>query len=322
MRPRGSESNLATATSRSPMRSLMAGFSIEITPREAQGIHCFADHLPKGTRVYLPFVNRIPFIDTVRAAGKLRRHGMVPVAHIAARAIREEAHLHEMLCRVRGEAGMDEVLVVGGDLCVPAGPFHCAMQVLETGLLERHGISRIGFGGHPERHPDIDRSTLEEAVREKTAYAQRSTASCHWLTQLCFSPVRILEWVRRSRDFAQRLPVHVGVHGFVSTRTLLHYANICGVGPSMRTLVRDRRKWPLPWQPHSPDAFLSELAEARRTAPQCVPDRIHLFSLGAFVRTAAWACEVLEGSARPSGAMVGPAGFDEVAARRGRGAHP
>jgi methylenetetrahydrofolate reductase (NADPH) len=295
------------------MRSLMAGFSIEITPREAQRIHCFADHLPKGTRVYLPFVNRIPFIDTVRAAGKLRRHGMVPVAHIAARAIREEAHLHEMLCRVRGEAGMDEVLVVGGDLSVPMGPFHCAMQVVETGLLERHGISRIGFGGHPEPHPDIDRAVLEGAAREKAAYAQRSTASCHWLTQLCFSPARILEWVRHSRDFAQRLPVHAGVHGFVSTRTLLHYASICGVGPSMRTLARDRRKWLLPWQPHSPGAFLSQLAEARHAAPQCVPDRIHLFSLGAFVRTAAWAREVLDGVACGEGMAAAPPAFRDVA---------
>lgn len=274
----------------------MSGFSIEITPREAQGIHCFGDHLPKGTRVYLPFVNRIPFADTVGAAGKLRRHGMFPVAHIAARAIRDEAHLHEMLCRVRGEAGMDEVLVVGGDLRVAIGAFHSALQVVETGLLERHGISRIGFGGHPERHPDIDRAVLENAAREKAAYAQRSTASFHWITQLCFSPACVLEWVRHSRGLPQRLPVHAGVQGCVSRRTLLHYARICGVGPSVRALARDRRKWLLPWQPHSPGGFLSELANARHATPQSVPDRIHLFSLGSFVRTAAWACEVLDGA--------------------------
>lgn len=321
--PLRAETNLATATSRYPMRTLMAGFSIEITPREAQGIHCFADHLPKGTRVYLPFVHRIPFADTVRAASKLRRHGMVPVAHIAARAIRDEAHLHEMLCSACGQAGMDEVLVVGGDLRVAVGAFDRAMQVVATGLLERHGISRIGFGGYPERHPDIDRATLEDAGREKGAYSQRSTSSSYWLTQLCFSPARILEWVRHSRGLPHRLPVHAGVHGCVSTRTLLHYARICGVGPSIRALARDRRKWLLPWQPHSPGALLSELAEARHAAPQDVPDRIHLFSLGAFVRTAAWACDVLEGAAQPSRAMIGAAGAsDEVASRRGRAAHP
>lgn len=295
------------------MRSLMAGFSIEITPREAHGIHCFADHLPKGTRVYLPFVKRIPFVDTVRAASKLRRHGMVPVAHIAARAIRDEAHLHEMLCSACGQAGMDEVLVVGGDLPVPVGAFDCAMQVVATGLLERHGILRIGFGGYPERHPDIDRAALEEAAREKTAYARHSTASCHWLTQLCFSPARILEWVRQSRDFAHRLPVHAGVHGFVSTRTLLHYASICGVGPSMRTLTRAPQNWLLPWKPHSPGAFLSQLAEAKHAAPLCVPDRIHLFALGAFVRTAAWACEVLDGVACGEGTGAARPTFRDVA---------
>ena len=62
-----------------------------------------------------------------------------------------------MLASYRAEAGVDEVLIIGGGVDQPVGAFDNSLQVLETGLLQKHGIRRVGVAGHPEGSPDNQR---------------------------------------------------------------------------------------------------------------------------------------------------------------------
>ena len=65
------------------------------------------------------------------------------------------------------------------------------MQILETGLLDACGITRVGVAGHPEGSPDIPADDVWQAVADKNAFSERSDAALYIATQVLF---------RRGRD--------------------------------------------------------------------------------------------------------------------------
>ena len=99
-------------------------------------------------------------------AVELRALGHVPVPHIVARHISDVADLDALLARLVREAGVDRALVLGGDRDTPAGAFDSALQLIETGLFERHGIRRLSISAYPEGHPRISDSELDRARTE------------------------------------------------------------------------------------------------------------------------------------------------------------
>ena len=48
------------------------------------------------------------------------------------------------------------MLVIGGDLGTPLGPYPDALSVIDSGLLPDHGVREVAIAGYPEGHPDID----------------------------------------------------------------------------------------------------------------------------------------------------------------------
>jgi len=75
---------------------------------------------------------------------------MRPIPHVAARSLRDAAHLDEYIGGLVSRASVEEVLCIGGGVDNPVGEFSDTMQVLETGLLQQHGIKRVGVAAHPE----------------------------------------------------------------------------------------------------------------------------------------------------------------------------
>ena len=133
-------------TRRSWVRELVADFSIEVTPATAGKHATLADLLPAQTRVYIAFV---PGEDHQRGGGGARpRRGPRPGAAFPARSILDRAQLDDYLRRVAGEAGVDEVLLIGGGIDLPRGPFPGTAALLETGVFEARGIRTIGLAGH------------------------------------------------------------------------------------------------------------------------------------------------------------------------------
>ncbi len=271
----------------------LAGFSTETTPRQAARIVDFSAHFPIGTRVNVTHLVGSEFADTVRTAARLKSEGFVPVPHLSARLIASERQFDEMLRRLRGEAEIDEVLVVAGGCKLPLGPFASSLQLLETGLFDKYGIHRIGVAGHPEGSPDIAPDVALDALLWKNAFAERSDADIYVVTQFCFDIEAVIRWERVIRQAGSRLPIHIGLAGPATLRTLLSYATTCGIGPSMRVLSRQARNLRALATEATPDRMLVELANYKAAEPESLIQAVHVFPLGGVARTAAWTRSIL-----------------------------
>ncbi len=214
---------------------LVSSGSVEMSPRDTDQISDAAASLPANTRVY---VNALPgrlHYATLRAMEALRDEGLDPVPHIAARRLESRAALEEF---VQGavRAGAHRVLLIGGDQSAPAGPFASSMHVLREGTLAKYGIKEVGFAGYPEGHPRIEQRVLDEALSEKIALANEQGINVSIVTQFSFVPARIAEYCAVTARTYPELPLYVGMAGPTSTRSLLRYAQRCGVSASLRAL--------------------------------------------------------------------------------------
>jgi methylenetetrahydrofolate reductase (NADPH) len=266
-------------------------FSLEATRPTAAEIAALAEILPSGTPVYLTAVPRIDTRELVSAAAALRKAGLEPVAHIAARRLTDAAQLSELLAGVRGEADMRRVLVIGGDIA-SSGVFPDALAVIQKGLLREAGIEEIGIGGYPEGHPRIAQGALEAALDQKIAAARAAGLRVFIVSQFSFSGEQILVWLKRLRACGIAVPVKVGLAGPASVNALLRYAQRCGVAASARGLMSGAATGLIGQIAGRarPDAIIEALAAAGDLgiAP-------HYFSFGGAVETARYACEAAAG---------------------------
>jgi methylenetetrahydrofolate reductase (NADPH) len=274
---------------------LVSGFSIETTPGSALKIPDYREHLRSGMTVSVTFLPGSDFADTVATAKRLKDEGFNPAPHIAARSIRNRAALENNLNRLQGEVGVSEVVALAGGVDTPVGDYESSMQLLETGLFDKHGIKKIGVAGHPEGSPDIPAVHIHEALQWKNAFAQRSDADFYVATQFCFEAAPIIAWEHAIRAAGNTLPIHVGVPGLATLKTLINHAKACGVGPSMRVLTRQARQIAKLLTVQAPDRLLLDLARHRMADPDSLITRIHVYPLGGLRRSAAWTNAVADG---------------------------
>ena len=271
------------------------GWSIEVTPAGAADIDGFTRVLAPGTNVNVTFLPGTDFRDTVDVASRLRDGGMNPVPHIAARSVSSRDQLDGMAKDMAGRAKVDEVLVIGGGVGKPAGDFTSSMEILETGLLQDAGITRIGVAGHPEGSPDIDDDALARALEWKNEFARREGLDLYIETQFCFEAGAVVEWERRIRAAGNDLPVRVGVPGPATLKTLLRFARISGIGPSMRVVTKQARNITKLLTVQSPHLLVAGLAEAMAADPESRLAHLHYYPFGGFEPTAKWAGAVAAG---------------------------
>jgi methylenetetrahydrofolate reductase (NADPH) len=275
---------------------LVQGFSIETTPGSSLKIHDYREHLRPGATVAVTFLPGSDFADTIRTARRLKQEGFNPAPHFAARSIPSRAAFEEHLRRLQGEVGVRQAVVLAGAAETPAGEFDSSMQLLETGLFDRYGIGTIGVAGHPEGNPDIGPRALAEALDWKNRFAERSGAAVYIATQFCFQAAPIIAWDKAIRAAGNRLPIHIGVPGLATLKTLINHARACGVGPSMRVLTRQARNIAKLLVVTAPDRLLLDLARYKAADPGCGIARIHIYPLGGLRRSAAWTYAVADGA--------------------------
>lgn len=273
--------------------SPLAGFSIEVMPATADRIDDFREILPDGTRVYVAHIEGTPVDRMVTACRRIVDQGFSVMPHIPARGVASREELESALVRYRGEAGVDEALMIAGGNRSVAGPFASTMDVLETGLLDRHGFRRLHVAGHPEGNADIDppgqTKNLDEALLSKREYAEHTDAKMAIATQFCFEVEPVLKWAARLVEIGVDLPVHVGLAGPAKIQTLIKYAVACGVGASLRVLRRRARDVSSLLRPHPPDDLLDALEAAKGRGDMQNFAGVHLFPFGGIRATADWA---------------------------------
>lgn len=289
----------ASATVDNPvLGDFLSGYSIEVMPRTAAKVEDFRALLPQGTRVYVAHIEGTPIDEMVDTAKRLRNEGFAPMPHIPARIIADKAQLDEWLTRYTQEAGVDQALLLAGGVAKPYGEFDSSMKLMETGLFQKHGFTRLHVGGHPEGNKDIDAdgssAIADAALAWKQAFAQESGVEMAIATQFAFDAKPIIDWAERLRSAGITLPIHVGLAGPAKLQTLLKYAVACGVGPSLKVLQKramDLTKLLLPYEPTD---VASELAAWCASNPDSLISQVHFFPLGGIKTNAEWANGTIE----------------------------
>jgi methylenetetrahydrofolate reductase (NADPH) len=281
-----------------PDATVFAGrFSLEATRPTAAEIAALADIVPPATPIYFSAVPTITPQEIVTAAAALRKAGLEPVIHIAARRLASAAVLRELLVGLRGEADARRLLVIGGDVDAP-GAFGDALAVIQKGRLREAGIEEIGIGAYPEGHQRIPAARLESALDEKIAAATAQGLRVHIVSQFSFSPERIQAWLRQIRLSGISKPIKIGMAGPTSVPALLRYAKRCGVAASLRGLASGVAGGLLGHV--GPDRIIETLSAAGDLG-DVAP---HYFSFGGTLETARYACEAAAGRHGASRAMA------------------
>jgi len=292
------------------IRQAAEDWSIEVTPTGATKIESFRDCLAPGTTVNVTFLPGSDPMDTIAVAQRLHDDGMKPVPHLAARSLRDADQLDELLAAFTAKAGVSEVLVIGGGVDNPVGQFSDSMQVLDTGLIQKHGIRSIGVAGHPEGSPDISDDEIAEALAAKNALAVREGLDLYIETQFCFEADIVLDWERAVRAAGNKLPIRIGIPGPATIKTLFRFAQISGIGPSMRFISKQARNVAKLMTVQSPHLLLDGLAQGMAGDPDCLIRHFHFYPFGGFAKTAAYAQAISDGKIEtlPKG------GFEVIAA--------
>jgi methylenetetrahydrofolate reductase (NADPH) len=210
--------------------------SIEVTAHEMGLLDALTGELLPGSAIYVTHTPKDSLADVVRVACEIERAGFRAWPHLVARRIHSERELQHALEHMR-DAGISRALLIAGDLSNPPGPFESSLDLLATGALARTGFLSLGVAGHPEGHRRIGASVLWSALREKQEYGESTGSRLHIVSQFSFDPGTIADWGLRLAEHGIRLPVHAGIAGPASLRTLIKFAMLCGIGASLNALM-------------------------------------------------------------------------------------
>ena len=265
--------------------------SIEVAPKQAIESEALPGLFPSGTSVYITDIGTDTIADHVAAARRVRDLGYEPVPHFASRRLTARDQLEERVARLSAEAGVRDVLVIGGGLPREAGDFASTMHVLETGVFDRNAIRRIGVAGHPEGSPDFGEEAAIQALRLKQAFAERTGADLRIVTQFGFAPDTFIEWAKSLKSNGIDLPVHLGVAGPATLKTLLRFAALCGVGNSIAFLKHHALKVTALAGTQSPETVVEPIEAFWRANPDGPIAQIHAFPFGGIAKTSDWLFE-------------------------------
>ena len=292
MNVRASMNPLPSALMDNPMGAFLAKASIEITGKQADKIPLVADLLPKGASVFVALIDAADLQGQIAAVAALRKAGFNPIPHIPARFVRDAADLNERLAAYKGEAGVTDVLALGGGAPQPIGQYDAALQILSTGAFQKAGIKRIGIAGHPEGNPDITKihgeAMLIKALKEKNAWLKDNGIQGFIATQFLFDAGPLAHWASMLRDEGIDLPIHVGVPGPATIKTLVKYAAMCGVGNSARFIRKQALNVTKLLTVSEPTEFVDQLATLHFDKPELGVAAPHLYPFGGFDKLSAW----------------------------------
>jgi methylenetetrahydrofolate reductase (NADPH) len=275
--------------------SLAREASIETSTRNIADIATYSDHLARGTDVYITWLPGATRQHLISMATRLRAAGFHPVPHIAVRELAGESYAAELLARLAGEALVDQVLVIGGDEPVPVGPYGCSADFIASGLLQRHGIWRIGIAGYPEGNPRLPEGSAEALLAQKLSLAKEGGLEAHIVSQFCFDGRTILDWIGRLQARGVEARVRVGLAGIASLKTLLSYAMRCGVVASTRALRTNAISLTRLVTQVGPDRVLAALASGIAGEDSASRIRLHFYPFGGVIATAKWLTAVQQG---------------------------
>ena len=233
-------------------------FSLEVTTRTN------LSDLPKLTDIYITLLPGTSYLDVIEQTKALASAGYNPIPHFPARSITDSDMLKSYVEQVK-EAGVKQVLIIGGDRDI-LGKYHCSLQLIETGLFD--GM-RIGIAGHPEGSPNMSDTAIDEAMKSKAPFAD------YIVTQWTQDTDALSSFI----SFAP-LPVHVGVAGPASMKTLVKFAGFVGLKNTLNFAKKNASKIFDLLTVQTPDDVIQELKEN--------VEHFHIYAFGGIKKANEW----------------------------------
>jgi len=219
---------------------------------------------------------------TLDLTERLSRQGYRVVPHLSARLVRDHAHLADIVTRLIA-AGVDDVFVPAGDADPPAGQFASALDLLERLTEMGHPFPRVGITGYPQSHPKIEDDVTVQAMWDKRRHAT------YIVSNMCFDPVVLRDWIGRVRRRGVTLPLLVGLAGPTDRTKLMRMAVKAGVADSARFLAGHSSTL---WRLSAPGAYQPEwlLGKLSGTlaAPDSVVEGLHIFTFNQVQQAEEW----------------------------------
>lgn len=262
------------------------GLSLEIGVHDLDALAKHRGAIPRIDRIYINAVAGAGAPARIETARKLAEFGFQPVPHIAARRIVSANALDDYLSELSEKAGVQEILVIGGDVAEPLGPFASALEVIDSGILQKRGIQRIGIAGYPDGHPEIADDILRQALDAKLVACQAAGISAYAVTQFSFQADSIINWCGELHARHPNLMVHAGIPGPAKVATLMRFAKICGVQSSAKKLLANKKIGLDLLRGVAPTAQLEAIGQYRiKTGKSVYP---HVFTFGGLQELVRW----------------------------------
>lgn len=225
---------------------------------------------------------------TLDLTERLAARGYHVVPHLSARLVRDDAHLADIVARLTA-SGVDDVFVPAGDADPPAGRFDSALALLDRLAEMGRPFARVGVTGYPESHPRIGDDITIQAMWDKRQHA------AYLVSNLCFDPATLRNWIRRVRARGVTMPMFIGIAGPVDRARLLRLAATAGVAESARFLT-GHTEWLL--RLGTPTGYnpgrLLERTGATLADPASAVEGLHVFTFNQVRQTEQWRRSLLD----------------------------
>ena len=285
-------SKATSATMEHPGKAFLEKLSIEITPKQIEKLPVLSANLAKGTNVFIALIDPAEVDAQINACVILRGAGFEPIPHVPARFVRDDEDLKSRIGAFAEKAKVSTILCLGGGAPQPIGKYNSALQLMETGVFEANGLKRIGIAGHPEGNPDITKihgeAALLAALKSKQAWLKEKNFAGFIATQFLFDAGPLALWAGQLREHGIDLPLHVGVPGPATIKTLVRYAAMCGVGNSARFIRKQALNITKLLSVSEPTEFVDQLALLHFDKSELAIAAPHLYPFGGFDKMFDW----------------------------------
>ena len=219
---------------------------------------------------------------TLALAERLAAGGYQVVPHLSARLVRDAAHLGEVVGRMMA-IGVEDVFVPAGDADPPAGEFSSALDVIAQLAELGSPFKDVGITGYPETHPKIEDDITVQAMWDKRRHAT------YIVSNLCFDPAVLREWIVRIRRRGVKLPLLVGLAGPVDRTKLVQMATKIGVADSARFVAGHSSAFVRLSTPgaYQPERLLTRVGSTL-AAPESLVAGLHVFTFNQVRQAEEW----------------------------------
>lgn len=271
---------------------------MEITGKDIAQISDARNLIPAGTPVKIAFLGNETHEQRLNAARVIHECGFAPEPIISARRLSSQAEADGLIGAYLAAGKPQRFFIVGGDPAMPAGPYDNAMRLMESGILARHGITRIGIAGHPEGHPKATDEMLWDALEWKRAFLNKSGVDFEITTQFGLDPVAVIDWIADLRGRGFDNLVRIGVPGPTDAGKLLRFAQRFGVKSTLGVLRRYGISLTRLLHPVGPERFLQGLDRAMQDKAAQGVDlgaiSYHLYAFGGVDQGLRWLRQAAE----------------------------